>query len=411
MLRQQHQFAAKITNSCLRQEYQMHMCGLCCTLGQNYGLPYRLLTSHEMILLNMLTNAQRLEDPIVVNCRCPLNPLKTVRASRGVASEFASSAAIGLAKVSVEDKVQDSKWWNISWRLLNWILGDVYLVALENLANIGFEAEVLTQLTALQTDVQASKAKDPARPTATTTAKLFTRTAYLAGNSRNEDVLAEIGLCYGEYIYLMDALRDYPEDMQRGNYNPLHRFSKYSGNLLILSREGLEWLLERFASLLSVIQSHFVHLQVYRHRDVLGEMFYQPIESTIAGLSTRIDRDERLVFWRWQYTDALKAAAFVMPMIVVSAKEIDSNIVNDTMEHLPPGIVSDSCNVVRTGAESAQLSIIDIIGKIDWLSRILDPMHLAAPSLCEACAQDCTNWELYESACECATADDGCNLI
>lgn len=164
MLTKQHRFAMRIASSRLRQEYKTYMCGLCHALGRNYGLPYRLLTSHEMVLLNMLTNAQQLEEPLVVKCRCPLNPLKEVLANQGVACEFASAVAIGLAKVSAEDGVRDSRWWNASSRLLDWTLDAVYPPALENLVDLGFETKLLTQLTELQTSVQEDTPQDAAHP-------------------------------------------------------------------------------------------------------------------------------------------------------------------------------------------------------------------------------------------------------
>jgi len=76
MLKQTHKLVTGLSDPESGKTYKLHMCGLCHALGDTYGLPYRLLTSHEMILLNMLITAQQNEEPVVAIRRCPLNPFK-----------------------------------------------------------------------------------------------------------------------------------------------------------------------------------------------------------------------------------------------------------------------------------------------------------------------------------------------
>jgi len=78
MLTQSHYSACNLHDAQDRAAYRLHMCGLCHALGDSYGLPARLLTNHEMIVLNLLTSAQRPQAPDVVTRRCPLNPLLKV---------------------------------------------------------------------------------------------------------------------------------------------------------------------------------------------------------------------------------------------------------------------------------------------------------------------------------------------
>ena len=120
MLTKQHQLAAKIIHPQKRRAYKAYMCGLCHALGDSYGLPHRLLTSYEMILLNMLTNAQRSTAPEIVMRRCPLNPSRMVSTNQDAGSEFAAAVAVVLARVSLDDHVQDSAGRNIGARLAAW---------------------------------------------------------------------------------------------------------------------------------------------------------------------------------------------------------------------------------------------------------------------------------------------------
>jgi len=88
MLKQTHKLVTGLSDPESGKTYKLHMCGLCHALGDTYGLPYRLLTSHEMILLNMLITAQQNEEPVVAIRRCPLNPFKTVMQTKMLPASF-----------------------------------------------------------------------------------------------------------------------------------------------------------------------------------------------------------------------------------------------------------------------------------------------------------------------------------
>ncbi|HLA42924.1 MAG TPA: DUF5685 family protein, partial [Aggregatilineales bacterium] len=146
MLSKQHQFATHITDTSKRKAYKMHMCGLCHALGDSYGLLARWLTSHEMILLNMLTSAQRETVTPAVIRRCPLNPMLTVSTNQDNASQFAAAVAVGLAKVSVADDVQDSGGRDLIAQLASQMLKRANRTALQTLENLGFDTETLLTL-------------------------------------------------------------------------------------------------------------------------------------------------------------------------------------------------------------------------------------------------------------------------
>src|SRR5262245_40175862 len=133
MLTKQHRFATRITDLDKRRACRLHMCGLCHALGDNYGLPTRLLTSHEMILLNMLTSAQRAEEPAVVTRRCPLNPFMHVSTNQDSASMFAAAASVELASISVADDIQDSAGQDIAARIATRLLDRPHRAALRTL--------------------------------------------------------------------------------------------------------------------------------------------------------------------------------------------------------------------------------------------------------------------------------------
>ncbi|NUN03978.1 MAG: mechanosensitive ion channel family protein [Bryobacteraceae bacterium] len=191
MLTRQHRFAASLVQD--KQSYKTHMCGLCHALGDGYGLISRLLTSHEMILLSLLTSAQRETDLQTVKRRCPLNPTRFVSANQDEGSTFAAAAAVELARVSVLDDVQDSRGWDVLAQVSRLLIGSAHQTAVRTLENLGFDPATFARLTEYQSQAEADSDSDPAAPTAMTSASLFAMTARLAQKPDNESALAAIG--------------------------------------------------------------------------------------------------------------------------------------------------------------------------------------------------------------------------
>jgi hypothetical protein len=344
MLTKQHRLVKHIISREERGVYQAHMCGLCHALGDNYGLASRWLTNHDMILLNMLTDAQLEEETDIGRRRCPLNPLVKTPANQGLPSEFAAAVSVGLAKVSLADDVQDSDGWDIKARVLISLLGKSYRRALDYLEDFGFETELLAQLSEAQVLAEQEGNQDPATPSARASAALFALTARLTGNVRNESLLQEIGAHYGEYLYLKDALRDYPQDMARGEYNPFRRFSTQLKGELVLSRAGLVWANNRFTEILTSIRWHAKRLSLYHNKQILLSLLCKPVDQTITNIIDKIETNEQgLVFKRWQVMDLMRAATFSLPIAV-------------TMGISAAGY--DGCDVVRA-SEIGQLVAAD----------------------------------------------------
>jgi hypothetical protein len=313
MLTKQHHFASRIIDLEKRRAYKTHMCGLCHALGDGYGLPIRLLTSHEMILLNLLTSAQRRDEPAVVMRRCPLNPLVKVRTNHDTASKFAAAASVELASVSVADDIEDSGGRDLAARVLGRVLHKPQQTALKTLESLGFDVEGLTQLGVRQAAAEQDDAQDASQPSAAASAALFAMTARLADAQENADALGIVGANYGAYLYLMDAFRDYPSDMRHGNYNPLRRFGEQVGGTYTLSLEGLKWLLARFEKVQAAIREQIGKLHFYQYQEVIRQLLTEPVDKIVYALWKQTRSQQGLAFAQLGMADALKAAAFVLP--------------------------------------------------------------------------------------------------
>lgn len=276
MLTQSHYAARRLVRCGDKPAYRKHMCGVCHALGDDYGLPYRLLTNHDTILLNLLTGAQCADESATVMRRCPLNPARFVRTNQDDASRFAAAVSVGLANASVEDDIADTDGHALIARLGRAVLPSG--AALRQLTGMGFDAAALETLTAQQSAAEAIPDADPAAPTAAVSAALFTMTARLAGNPMNKPALAIIGAHYGTYIYLADAHRDLAQDIRHGDFNPLRPFAQDGA----LSAAGKVWLAAHIEALRSAIQTALDNLTLYR--DTVRYLLTAPLDDLLATL-------------------------------------------------------------------------------------------------------------------------------
>jgi len=370
MLNNHHVFAQRIINDEERRVYKTHMCGLCHALGDEYGLVSRVVTNHDMILLNMLVTSQQEAETEIIERSCPLNPLAKVAANSDAGSKFSSAVAIELAQISALDNVQDSKGRDLQAKFAHKLLEKPHQTALKILRELGFDTLSLTELSASQTKVENDQTADPALPSARTSAALFSMTARLANAQQNQEILAKIGAHYGAYIYLKDALDDFLKDQHHNEFNPLKRFSKEINGKLILSLEGIEWLIARLNQISIAIATDIKQVRFYHNESTIVKLLNEPIVQTIANLEQGLaNMGSGLVFKRLNFSDGLKAAAFMIPVTVAlttpqgsyqSCDAVNSNQLNSF-------VLAESCGETIGGWIGAACCVIFLCSKTGGL--------------------------------------------
>lgn len=280
MLTESHYALKKHVQCQDRKTYKLHMCGLCHALGDAYGLTSRLLTMHDMILLNLLTSAQQPTAPAVIERRCPLNPLMKVRTNNSSGSQFAAAASVALGAASLQDHIEDSDGRDLFAQLGRWWMNGKQAVAEQLLAQLGFDPAPLRALPAAQSHAERDAHADPAAPTASIAAALFGMTATLAEAPHNAPALALAGTHYGTFIYLADAHRDLSRDLQRGDFNPLRAFAD-GGKL---SDEGVRWLAARISAALEGVRAALAQVDFARDAATVRGLLTRPLEELLAKL-------------------------------------------------------------------------------------------------------------------------------
>ena len=281
------------------------MCGLCHALGDDYGLPTRLLTSHEMVLLNILTTAQSRTPIQPVLRRCPLNPKRKVQTNQTSASQFSAAVAIELSQIHLADKLADGQGPSLWPKLGLWGLKGQQKKALTQLHKMHLATTNLLDLNQNQAQVELKAAQDATVPTANVSADLFAHTAQLAQNPHNGFALRAIGLAYGRYLYLADAYQDFAADMAQGQFNPLRHFASQSEDSYVLSLAGLNWLKEKFEDCQQEIQQNFSQLRLFRDVDLLYDLLITPLKRLQTELSHQVLRKSPLSFQKKKWRDRL----------------------------------------------------------------------------------------------------------
>ena len=231
--------------------YKQHFCGLCHTLGKNYGLLSRFFTNYDATLLYILSNAQLKEKIIPEKIKCPLRFNKIDAILNPASAAFSAAISIVLVYEKMLDDDYDEKQ-EYPAIIKNFVVKQ-YAKAKENLSNLGFSVEFIHEL--MQTQREVEKRTDLSinelcEPTAVMMKEIFKFTTLFTSSPNSpspargegwgevgvkedkacpersrrgegESKLAVVGYNLGKLIYLLDSIFDYSQDIKFNKFNPL----------------------------------------------------------------------------------------------------------------------------------------------------------------------------------------------
>ena len=204
------------------EQYKAVYCGLCRELGRSFGWAARLTLSYDFTFLAMLHGGLSGERPSISPCRCCVNPLKKVKMCAPAPSlSFGADVAALMIYYKHLDNIQDSagpkKW---LWHLLTPPIRRAWRKAA--LAQPQAD-ELLAEAHTRQQQVEQSQSSSPdeaAEPSAKAMAGIFALLAPEQNEEGSRRILERMGYFLGRYVYLCDALDDWPQDKKTGGYNP-----------------------------------------------------------------------------------------------------------------------------------------------------------------------------------------------
>ncbi len=215
------------------QRYRGAYCGLCRTLGMQFGQRARLTLTYDMtflvLLLSSLYEPQEYHD----SARCLPHPLHPRDYWHNDVTRYAAAMNMVLAYEKQQDDWQDDK-------------NPAALAFSHLLKQAGAQAAAAypRQYSAIRagldtlTALEWSNDEDP-----DAAANCFGRLMaeiFCWKEDRWSPYLSQMGMALGRFIYLMDAWEDLEADMKKGRYNPLKPqagrpdFDEWVGEMLIM---------------------------------------------------------------------------------------------------------------------------------------------------------------------------------
>ncbi len=255
-----------------RRGYSRFYCGMCKTLGSEFGQPFRATLSSDSVFMVLLADAftqNGAEEAIV---RCPLAPVRYRSAVEhdSTAMVFGGAIQILLGDQWLADHAMDGQ--RVP-RLARRLMGTPVSRAQELLKDLGVDLQVLNGFESHQNTIEAGNPtpSEAAGPTSSSLGLVFSAVAELPGTipeiqtEAGRQQLRELGCAVGLVIYLTDALEDLERDREENSFNPLLDDGAISSVRLRTASRELVAALKRIEVLLKT-------LPFQRHRDILSNI-------------------------------------------------------------------------------------------------------------------------------------------
>ena len=201
------------------EQYQGIYCTLCKRLGKRYGVLSRFTLSYDMTFLALLQMALAPEDPAFTPSRCSFNPTKRcLKATHAAAIDRAADIGTILTYYKLKDTLADEGF----GKRLGAVCALPFAAAARRRAlkrdpdTNRLVADMMAQQAALEAENTGSIDR-AAEPFALLLQALAAATAADQTQAR---ILERFGYCLGRWVYLMAAVDDLPQDLEKRRYNP-----------------------------------------------------------------------------------------------------------------------------------------------------------------------------------------------
>lgn len=196
------------------EKYRSCYCGLCKSLGKNYGSKGRITLSYDMTFLVLLISSIYNKNTIIETEKCLFHPVKPHKSLHNEITDYAASMNIALAYYNFLDDWNDDK--NIISR------GKAKLFEHEiKSIQLSYPRQCFTISNCLEelTHIEKSGELNPDIP-ANCFGTLMGETFVIKEDEYASD-LREFGKSLGKFIYIMDACVDLKKDIEKEHYNPM----------------------------------------------------------------------------------------------------------------------------------------------------------------------------------------------
>lgn len=194
--------------------YKAVYCGLCKTLGKNYGILSRMTLSYDFAFLALIYADVTGESLNSEKCRCFLHPCKSRNCvNKSQALDFSAGCAMIMLYYKVLDNIRDSSFLkSVLWRCALPFVKGAHKKAAKTYPNL--EKAVCEELSR-QSEIEKKSDASPdeaADPSACAMRRIFLLI-------KDDENFGRLGYLLGRWVYLIDACDDFDKDKKSGSFN------------------------------------------------------------------------------------------------------------------------------------------------------------------------------------------------
>ena len=253
----------------LKVEHSRFYCGMCKTLGSQFGQPLRATLSNDAVFMAVLADAFSDKEAAQASYRCPLVPARHKAAVEHdtPAMLYGGAVQVLLGDQWLADRAMDGRRFP---RLARPLLRAPVARAQRLLEGFGIDLRALEGFEFRQKKTEAGHPTPAAaaEPTSLALGMIFAAVADLPEaipeirTEAGRNNLQALGFAVGQVIYLTDALEDLHQDRHHGNFNPCLESGAVAPARLRSAHRDLKAALKRIRALVE-------RLPLQRHREVV----------------------------------------------------------------------------------------------------------------------------------------------
>lgn len=264
---------------CEYDTYKAIYCGLCHQLGKTFGPFSRFTLNYDFTFLALLANAVNPDKNEFKHKICPGNPLKKKLAMQPCRElEFSASAALVILYYKVIDNISDNGFFSkIGYTLLKPFASLYKKKATKHYPTLD---EIIGNQLKRQAELEKQKfttVDSYSDPTAIALSGLF---SLLSENDTQKKVLDRFGYLLGRWIYLMDALDDFEDDIKSGTFNPFAT----TLNITTINNETVKLMLEQAEKTLNFtvteLAAAYELIDINRYKTIMDNIVYLGLKNT-----------------------------------------------------------------------------------------------------------------------------------
>lgn len=196
--------------------YRAAYCGLCNSLRTRCGIKARFIVNYDFVFIALLLSYAENYKEKTSKKRCLICPSGR-NCIQSSAYDKAADASVILTYLKLCDDIQDERFWKglLYARIPRMLLSGAYKRAVKSLPDYNIHAKRLYD--------ELCELEKNKTPSIDETADKFALmlSCIVDGNEKKDRILKEVFYHIGRFVYIIDALDDFSEDFENGEYNPI----------------------------------------------------------------------------------------------------------------------------------------------------------------------------------------------